>query len=226
MTFLSSVKAVLVKDLTIEFRNKYVIGGILLYVFSTVLLIYFALQYTNSVKELNPVIWSIFFWLIILFSSVNAIANSFFREPESRFYYYYWLVSPQALIVAKLAYNFLFTVLITGVTFIVFSMTISAPVVNYPVFLATIILGGTGYSFLFTTMSAIASRAGNSATLLAVLGFPLVIPLIVFLTRLSAACIAGPEVTDEMTKNLMLLVAFNIVQPTLALVLFPYIWRD
>lgn len=216
----------MLKDLIIEFRNRYILGGILLYVFSSVLVIYFALQYNNSIQELSPVVWSVLFWLIILFSSVNAIANSFFREPEGRFYYYYWLISPQALILAKLFYNFIFTVFLSLLSFGIFSLMVSNPVVNYPVFLITIILGGTGYSFLFTTMSAIASRAGNNATLMAVLGFPLVIPLIIFLTKLSAAAIASPELTDETMRNIMLLVAFNIVQPVLALILFPYIWRD
>jgi heme exporter protein B len=223
---LQSVKAILTKDITIEFRNLYVLGGIVLYVISSVLVIYFSLQFNNSIAEINPVVWSVLFWLIILFSSVNAIANSFFREPEGRFFYYYWMVSPQALILAKLVYNFLFTILLTAITFVVFSLMVSDPVVNYPVFFITIVLGGTGYSFLFTVMSAIASRAGNNATLLAVLGFPLVIPLIIFLTKLSAASIAGPGFSDETVKNILLLLAFNIVQPALALVLFPYIWRD
>lgn len=226
MAFLQSVKAVLSKDLLIEFRNKYVLGGILLYVFSSVLLIYFSLQFNSSLSDLPPGIWSILFWMIILFSAVNAIANSFFREPEGRFYYYYWLVSPQVLITAKLVYNFLFTVVLSLVTFLIFSLTVSTPVVNYPLFFITIILGGTGYSFLFTTMSAIASRAGNNATLLAILGFPLVIPLLIFLTKLSAAAIAGSAFDADVTKNLLLLSAFNLVLPALALVLFPYIWRD
>ncbi|HWB63708.1 MAG TPA: heme exporter protein CcmB [Chitinophagales bacterium] len=226
MNIVKAIQSVLVKDLVIEFRNKYVLGGIVLYVFSSVLVIYFALQYSNSLQGLNPVVWSVLFWLIILFSSVNAIANSFFREPEHRFYYYYYTLSPQAVIIAKLIYNFLFTVLLSALTFIIFSVMVSNPVSNYPVFVLAVILGGTGYSFLFTTMSAIAGRAGNNATLLAVLGFPLVIPMLIFLTRLSASAIGETGFSDETIKNLLLLGAFNLVLPTLALVLFPYIWRD
>lgn len=226
MQLIHSIRAILIKDLIVEFRNRYVLGGLVLYVFSSVLVIYFALQYNNSIQEVNPVVWSIFFWLVILFSSVNAIGNSFFREPEGRFFYYYWLMAPQALILARLVYNFIFTLLLTAITFGVFALMVGNPVTNYPVFLLSIILGGTGYSFLFTTMTAIAARAGNNATLLAVLGFPLVIPLVIFLTRLSSASVYTEGFTDESVKNLLLLVAFNLVQPALALILFPYIWRD
>lgn len=226
MNFIIGIKSILIKDILIEFRNKYVLGGILLYVFSSVLLIYFALQYSESLKGIEPTIWSIIFWLIILFSSVNAVANSFFREPEGRFFYYYWMVNPQSIIVAKLIYNFLFTLLLTVLTFGLFAIMISDPITNYSLFFVTILLGGTGYSFLFTTMSAIASRAGNNATLMAVLGFPLIIPLLIFLTKLTAAAIVSQEFTDETVQNLLMLLAFNILQPTLALILFPYIWRD
>ncbi len=226
MNFIIGIKSILIKDILIEFRNKYVLGGILLYVFSSVLLIYFALQYSDSLKGIEPTIWSIIYWLIILFSSVNAVANSFFREPEGRFFYYYWMVNPQSIIVAKLIYNFLFTLLLTVLTFGLFAIMISDPITNYTLFFITILLGGTGYSFLFTTMSAIASRAGNNATLMAVLGFPLIIPLLIFLTKLTAAAIVSQEFTDETVQNLLMLLAFNILQPTLALILFPYIWRD
>lgn len=223
---LSSTISLFRKDLLIEFRNKYVIGGIVLYVLSSVMVIYFSLNYTDSVRQLNPVIWSIFFWLIILFSSINAIANGFFREPEGRSYYYYYLTSPQAIILSKLLYNFIFTVLLISLAFIVFAVMIGDPVTNLPLFFATALLGGTGYSFLFTLMGAIASRAGNNATLVAVLGFPIIIPLLIFITKLTAASIGNAELTDEALKNMALLGAFDVIQLLLAYILFPYIWRD
>ena len=214
------------KDLLIEFRNRYVIGGIALYILSSVMVIYFALNYNNSLKDLSPVIWGVLFWLIILFSSINAIANGFFREPEGRSYYYYYLTSPQAIILSKLLYNFIFTVLLISLAFLVFAVMIGNPVSNLPLFFATAMLGGTGYSFLFTLMGAIASRAGNNATLVAVLGFPIIIPLLIFITRLTAASIGNSEFTDEALKNMVLLGSFDVIQLLLAYLLFPYIWRD
>jgi heme exporter protein B len=214
------------KDLLIEFRNRYVLGGIALYVLSSVMVIYFSLNYNDGIKELSPVVWSIFFWLIILFSSINAIANGFFREPPGRSYYYYYIASPQAVILSKLLYNFIFTILLILLAFGVFAMMIGNPVHNLPLFLLTALLGGTGYSFLFTLMGAIASRAGNNATLIAVLGFPIIIPILIFITKLTASSMGGTEFTDEIIKNLTLLSAFNVMELLLAYILFPYIWRE
>jgi heme exporter protein B len=203
-----------------------VLGGITLYVLSSVMVIYFSLNYNDSVKQLSPVIWGILFWLIILFSSINAIANGFFREPEGRNYYYYYLSSPQAIILSKLLYNFIFTILLISLAFLVFALMIGNPVNNLPLFFATALLGGTGYSFLFTLMGAIASRAGNNATLIAVLGFPIIIPLLIFITRLTAAAISSGGFTNDAFKNIALLGAFDVIQLMLAYLLFPYIWRD
>jgi heme exporter protein B len=223
---LNSTISLFKKDLLIEFRNKYVIGGIALYVLSSVMVIYFSLNYNDSIKELSPVIWGILFWLIVLFSSINAIANGFFREPEGRTYYYYYLTSPQAIILSKMLYNFIFTILLISLAFIVFALMIGNPVNNLPLFLTTAMLGGTGYSLLFTLMGAIASRAGNNATLVAVLGFPIIIPLLIFITKLTAASIGSAEFGAEAFKNIGLLAAFDVMQLLLAYVLFPYIWRD
>ena len=214
------------KDLLIEFRNKYVLGGLALYVLSSVMVIYFSLSYNEGLKQLNPAVWSIFFWLIILFSCINAIANGFFREPVGRAYYYYYIASPQAVILSKLLYNFIFTVLLILLAFSVFIVMMGDPVQNLPLFLITALLGGTGYSFLFTLMGAIASRAGNNATLIAILGFPIIIPILIFITKLTAASMVGPEWTQETMRNLTLLSAFNVMQLLLAYILFPYIWRE
>jgi heme exporter protein B len=221
-----SVIALFRKDLLIEFRNKYVLGGIALYVLSSVMVIYFSLNYNDSIKQLNPVIWGILFWLIILFSCINAIANGFQREPEGRSFYYYYVASPQAIILSKLLYNFIFTVLLISLAFIVFAIMIGDPVRNLPVFFITALLGGTGYSFLFTLMGAIASRAGNNATLIAILGFPIIIPLLIFITKLTAASIGSADIGVDVFRNMFSLCAFDLIQLLLAYILFPYIWRD
>ncbi|MFN8276653.1 MAG: heme exporter protein CcmB [Chitinophagales bacterium] len=221
-----SIKALLYKDILIEWRNRYVLGGIALYVAASVLLIYFSLQYNDALQGLSPVVWSILFWLIMLFSSLNAIANSFFREPEGRTLYYYYITSPEAIILAKMLYNFLFTVLLSALAFLFFSVMVPNPVQQQGLFFLVVLLGGTSYSFLFTLMSAIASRAGGNATLIAVLGFPIIIPLLIFITRLSTAAIAESTLSSATVNNLLLLTALNLMQLILAYILFPYIWRE
>jgi heme exporter protein B len=226
MSTIRQVRALLYKDLTIEFRNRYVLGGIALYVVSSVLVVYFAMLYSGAASSLSSVYWSIFFWLIVLFSAINAVANSFFRESEGRRYYYYYTSSSQAYIIAKMCYNLIFTLLLILLAFVVYSVVMGLPVGQVRVFILTAILGGVNYALLFTLMGAIASRAGNNASLVAVLGFPIIIPLIIFITRLSAASLAATSITASVWQYAGLLLAFGLIQCALAFILFPYIWRD
>ena len=43
-------------------------------------------------------------------------------------------------------------------------------------FLLAVVLGGIGFAAVLTLISAIAARAGNGIGLMAILGFPLVLP--------------------------------------------------
>jgi len=66
------------KEFVIEFRQRYAISGIVLYVFSMVFVVYIA-----SIK-VQPQVWNILFWLIVLFASINAVVKSFVQESGTR----------------------------------------------------------------------------------------------------------------------------------------------
>jgi heme exporter protein B len=87
------------KELTLEFRQKYAISGILLYVFSTIFVVY------TSTFDADPKQWNILFWIIVLFASVNTATKSFVQESGSSQLYYYSLVNPVAIIISKMLYN-------------------------------------------------------------------------------------------------------------------------
>lgn len=199
-------------------------GSVLLYVTSTVMLIYFSLNYNSSLQELNYTTWSILFWLTVLFSAVNAVSNSFYKESSGRFFYYYYICPPQAFIHAKLLYNFFFTALLSLLTFCLFMIVMNVEILQLKLYLLSLLLGSGCISLLFTLMGAIASRVGNNSTLVAVLGFPIIIPILIFITKLSAA--AMDSQAEDPMKNILLLSAFLIIQFVLAHILFPYIWRD
>lgn len=59
------------KEFLLEFRQRYAISGIVLYVFSMIFVVYVA-----SIK-VQPPVWNVLFWLIVLFASINAVVKSF-----------------------------------------------------------------------------------------------------------------------------------------------------
>jgi heme exporter protein B len=74
-------------------------------------------------------------------------------------------------------------------------------------------------------ISAIASKAGNNGTLMAILSFPVIIPVILILIRLSKRAMDGIE-RSLSYGDIGVLFAINAIVITTALLLFPYLWRD
>ena len=140
--------------------------------------------------------------------------------------YFHFLFSPYVYITAKLIYNVLFTLLLSIAASIIFIVVIPTHIHSIFIFTEVMVLGSISYAVLFTTMSAIALKAKSNNTLVAVLGFPILIPLLIFITKITSAALGDITMQELVTKNLMLLIALDIVQIILAIVLFPYIWRE
>ena len=166
------------KDITLELRQKYAINGILLYVLSTVFVVYLAFI------QLDARVWNAMFWIIILFASVNAITKSFMQESGYRALYYYSIANPIAVIVSKIIYNTLLLAFMTLLTFGFLSLVTGNPVKDMQLFLITMLLGSVGLAITLTFISSIAVKANNSATLMAILSFPVVIPILITLNKL------------------------------------------
>jgi heme exporter protein B len=214
------------KDLMLEWRQRYALGGIVLYVLSTVFVIYISLSQENALQSLEKKTWNILFWITILFAAVNAIAKSFTQENRERLLYYYTLTSPQAVILSKIIYNTFLMLLLSAICLGVYALMIGYPVSHFSMFTVALILGGSGFSFIMTMISAIASKAGNNTTLMAVLSFPLMLPLILVLMKLSRVCFIEMAGWGDAWNDMLLIAALDVLVVSLSYILFPYLWKD
>ncbi|MBK8564337.1 MAG: heme exporter protein CcmB [Saprospiraceae bacterium] len=219
MNLFSQILYLLHKEITLEWRQRYAISGILLYVLSTVFIVYISFQ------NIGPQVWNVLFWIIMLFASVNAVMKSFVQESGYRQLYYFQLLHPIAIILSKMIYNALLLLVLGVLTFTSLAFIAGNPVQHAAEFALVLFLGSTGFSITFTFVSAIAAKADNSSTLMAVLSFPVVIPVLLLLVNLSAHSI-GLLGGTEMGDKIMLLAAVDMILVALGLVLFPFLWRD
>lgn len=88
-----------------------------------------------------------------------------------------------------------------------------------------LLLGSIGFSACLTMVSGIASKASNNATLMAILSFPIIIPILLMAIRISKNAIDGLDRGVSVDKLLTLL-AINAIIGTTAYILFPYLWRS
>lgn len=212
--------SLLKKDLLLELRQQHTLYGILLYIASTVFVL------SLSVDELDAKVWNGLFWVIQLFICVNAVAKSFLQESRGRMLYYYSIVSPVAFVLAKLVYNLALMLVMSLISLFLYSVFINNPVSNAMQFIGIVILGGTSISLVFTLMSAIAAKANNNAVLMAIMGFPVILPMLLLLMRLSKA--AFNEVFKEgvVLQLTGLIICLDALIIAMAAVLFPYLWKD
>ncbi|MFD0941846.1 heme exporter protein CcmB [Pedobacter boryungensis] len=221
MQIANQVKQLIRKEMLLEWRSKYALNGILLYVVSTVFVCF--LSFVSVPEKLT---WNALFWIIMLFASINAVAKSFLQESKGRHLYIYTLVSPVALIIAKTLYNSLLMIGLTLIALLFYTLVFSFPAgADMGMYLVATVLGSLSFATIFTMVSAIASKAGNGGMLMAILSFPIIIPVLIVLIKLAKNAIDGLDRSVSL-DDIGLLAVINVLVMAASLLLFPYLWRD
>ena len=218
-TPLAQIITLVKKDLVLEWRQKHAFFGILLYIFTTVFVI------NLMMMKPEDKIWNALFWIIQLFVCVNAVAKSFIQENRGRLLYYYSIVHPRHFIVAKLIYNLILMLLMSVISLICCMMFLGNPITNPLYFIGVVMLGGASLSLVFTMLAAIAAQASQNAALMAIMGFPLIMPVLMLLSSISRSAFE-PVLQPGLPGMFMLLGGLDVLVIALALILFPYLWKE
>jgi len=211
------------KEFLLEWRERYAINGILLYLLSTIFIIY--LTFRLRAGAIGNFTWNAIFWIILLFTAVNAVAKSFIRENQKRHLYFYVLTSPESLILSKIIYNALLMFFLGIVGFFCYSVVMGNPVEDHLFFIINLILAGIGFSSILTMISSIAAQTEQSSTLMTILSLPVLVPILLMAIKISQNALDGLDRTQSYDELLTLL-AINIIVATISYILFPYLWRS
>lgn len=213
------ITALLKKNLLLEIRQQYSFYGIILYVASTIFVLYLAME------QPEQKVWNGLFWMIQLFICVNAVAKSFLQESRGRMLYFYTIAGARDFILSKLIFNTLLMAAMSITSLLLFQLLMGNPLEHPYQFAAIAVFGGFSLSLVFTFLAAIAARAQQSAALMAILGFPLIIPQVMLLMRMSNIAFAD-VLQSGLGRIIMLLAGFDLMVIALAVILFPFLWKD
>lgn len=216
-------KALFVKEIRLEWRQRYALNGMVLYLVSTVFVCYLSFRLRSS--HLDKPTWNTLFWIILLFTAVSAIAKSFTQERAGRLLYYYTLASAEGIILSKMVYNALLTLGLALVGLGFYALLMGNPVGDWPMYLLSVTLGALGFSGTLTMVAGIASKAENAPTLMAVLSFPVILPMLLMLLKVSKNAMDGLD-RGESWNEILTLLALNAIVWALSVILFPYLWRS
>jgi len=221
MSLSREVSALLRKELLLEWKQKYALYGLLMYSLSMVFVISIGLQ-----SSLPGQAWNVVFWIILVFVSVNAIAKSFLSESSGQFLYLYNLASARSIIVAKLLYNIMLMTAISVVTLLFFVFfSFSGTFGDLGQYITVVLLGSWTFAANMSLVSAIASKARQRTTLIAVLSFPLVIPQFLVCISASGKALLG-EPWSASLSELIFCGSFIVIIGLVSVILFPFLWRE
>ncbi|MBV8254007.1 MAG: heme exporter protein CcmB [Chitinophaga sp.] len=207
------------KDLLLEMRQQYAFYGVLLYIVSTVFVI------NLMMGKPEDKLWNALFWVVQLFVAVNAVAKSFMQESKGRLLYFYSLVHPRYFIAAKLIYNIILMLVMSLIALGCSIMLLGNPVSKPTYFIGVVLLGGVSLSLLFTMLAAIAAQANHSAALMAIMGFPLILPVLMLLANISMPAFLTVY-QPGLPKMFWLLGGMDFLVIALSMILFPFLWKD
>ena len=122
-------------------------------------------------------------------------------------------------------FNAALMLLMNLISLSLFILLLGYPLAHPLLFVGISCFGACSISLLFSFLAAIAARAQQNAALMAILGFPLIIPQLLLLMRLSG--LAFSDVFQSgLISIILLLAAFDVMIIVLSVILFPFLWKD
>jgi heme exporter protein B len=219
-TILKQVISLVKKDILLEWRLQHTFFGILLYTAGTIFILYLA------INDPQGPIWNGLFWITLLFMCVQTVAKSFLQENRNRLMYYQTIVSPIQFLFAKLIYNTMLMIVMSLLTLILFSFFMGASYTHFLQFFWITLAGGISLTLLFTLLSAITARANQHAAMMAVLGFPLMVPQLLLLLKMSKTAFGEVFQQNVFWEMNLLLFALDGLIVILSFILFPFLWKE
>lgn len=211
--------ALVKKDFMSEVKSQERIAGVLLYIFATVLVLFY------SLVRIERFHWVGIIWILIVFLSITTVSSSFVKEIKYRHWYYYSLVHPLSVFFSKLIFNFLSLLILNLISIFLLEIFFDIPDFNWLLFGNTLILCTLGIASVFTFVALISGKTQDQSTLLSILAIPLIFPILMSGSRLMMSAF-GLINDSNYSADMLSVVAINTVSIGLSIILFPILWRD
>lgn len=206
------------KELLLQWRTRGQVAAIFIFGATTLLLFSFSIGPNSEALRLYA---SGFLWLALLLCSTLSLSESFQVEMEQRALEGVLLLpaSDRSLYYGKALANAIQLAILGFALIPVMVILYDAGTSRIGSLLLVIVLGSAGLSAPGTLYSAMTSQSRAPQTLLPLLLFPLVVPVLLASVKATSLYILGDPM-DQATSWMTLLVAFNAIYWSLCGLLF------
>ena len=216
--------AALQKEMLLQWRTRAQLAAIFVFGSSALLLFSFAIGPDSGALRQHA---AGFLWLALLLSSTLSLAESFQSEMEQRAFEGLLLlpVPAAALFYAKALSNWVQLVLLGVALLPVMVVLYDAGTMRVAGLVGVILLGAAGLAAPGTLYAAMTSQTRARQTLLPLLLFPLVVPVLLGAVKATSLLILGDPM-GQARSWCLLLVAFDAIHWSLAGLLFSRVVED
>jgi heme exporter protein B len=223
--YVRQVAAVVRKDLTIELRTRQrlgTMGG-----FAVLVGVLFNYAFDPALVRAQDIASGLI-WMTLVFAGVLGVGRTFQLEAEDGAFHGVLLtpIPRDALYLGKVAANAVLVGLVVLLVLATFGLFFGLDYGNHPgALLLVLALGALGFVALATLFGAVASGTALGETLLPILIFPLLVPMVIYGVSASGRLLAGRPLV-EVEGNIRMLAAFAVLALGVGAALFRFVVEE
>ena len=220
---IKSILAILSKELKSEFRTRYSTNTVILFILVCISLIVFA---TSGIVIKEP-LQAAFIWIIIFFTAMTSLSRVFIYEEERGTIDFLKLNAKSTnIFLGKLLFNSILAITTSIIITLFFVIMVSDFIMRTPlIYITTLLFGSLAIAASTTILSAIITKAATKNSLLPILSFPILLPIILIAIDNTRLSLEGWEFAESIS-NLSMLISYTGIVTVASFLLFNFIWED
>lgn len=215
---LARIYHIIKRDLLIDLRDNYRFLSSMLYLVAISFVVFKLFGSLEGPTRIG------IFWIIMVFTAIMVINDSFSIHSSRRRLALYQLYDPIELLTAKLVSNFT-KMLIAGILLMTMLSILSNQwLKDWVLFAQVFTLAILGIVIIMTMVSSMTMYSSNQNSLMSVLSLPLLIPVLLIAMRLSL--ISERMFFDTaVSSNLLMLLGIDLLSLVIAFGLISFTWK-
>ena len=210
------------KDIKSELRTRFALNSLVMFAVVTLVVISFSL----GPRTVDPQIHAVLLWVTLFFSSMAGLTRGMVKEVELKTADALRLAVPAEVVYwGKLFFHVALLAPVNGIILVLYYFFMSPPWTCIGGTALIVLLGTLALSGATTLLSAIVARAAIKGSLLPVLAFPVLLPVLLAAVQATRMSLEGRPLADWFGELLMIFFYTSLLI-TASHLLFPVVWEE
>jgi len=215
---LKRIKHIIGKELIIERRERLSFLSSVLYLVAISFVVFKLFPDLKGPAKMG------IFWILVLFTAILMVGDSFSNMSIKRKLNYYQLYNPIEVVIGKLIFNFVKLCIAATLLVLVFYILGNAPLKDPILFTKVALLTLLGMTGILTMVSSLSSYSSNQSGLVSIMSIPLLLPILLIAMRVSL--ISEKMFFDTaVNSNLLMLLGIDLLIVSMIIGFVSVTWK-